>query len=190
MTNDPTISQRIASFGTGRAHRRSGGLAQTLKRQAQRAAEIAKVLGMTREELTGIRAKNWRKERRRRLEPARPITGPARPLLDRGGRLDGSGARCGSSPANLRFQRAPEAKSLAREPSSTASATADEERQRLHRQHHREQVDLAHSLPVGRVQEDRAGHQQAGDHRLPERREVARPCGRRPWRCARTAGGP
>ena len=47
VTNDPVISQRIASSGQDV---RTGGpeeMAQTLKRQAQRAAEIAKVLGLT-----------------------------------------------------------------------------------------------------------------------------------------------
>jgi tripartite-type tricarboxylate transporter receptor subunit TctC len=45
--NDPSISQRIASSGQDV---RTGGpdaMAQTLKQQAQRAAEIAKILGMT-----------------------------------------------------------------------------------------------------------------------------------------------
>jgi len=47
VVNDPAISQRIASSGQDV---RTGGpdeMAQTLKQQAQRAAEIAKVLGMT-----------------------------------------------------------------------------------------------------------------------------------------------
>ena len=45
--NDPAISQKIASSGQDV---RTGGpeqMAQTLKQQAQRAAEIAKILGMT-----------------------------------------------------------------------------------------------------------------------------------------------
>ena len=66
-----------------------------------------------------------------------------------------------------------------------------EERQRLDRERQREQIDLAHLLPVGGVQEDRAADQQRADHRLPERREVrAAAARRRPWRCARTAGRP
>jgi tripartite-type tricarboxylate transporter receptor subunit TctC len=47
VTNDPAISQRIAASGQDV---RTGGpeqMAQTLKQQAQRAAEIAKILGMT-----------------------------------------------------------------------------------------------------------------------------------------------
>ena len=47
VVNDPGISQRIASSGQDV---RTGGpdaMAQTLKQQAQRAAEIAKILGMT-----------------------------------------------------------------------------------------------------------------------------------------------
>ena len=47
VVNDPAISQRIASSGQDV---RTGGpdeMAQTLKQQAQRAAEIAKILGMT-----------------------------------------------------------------------------------------------------------------------------------------------
>lgn len=47
VVNDPAISQRIASSGQAI---RTGGpaeMAQTLKRQAERAAEIAKILGMT-----------------------------------------------------------------------------------------------------------------------------------------------
>ena len=47
VTNDPAISQKIAASGQDV---KTGGpeqMAQTLKQQAQRAAEIAKVLGMT-----------------------------------------------------------------------------------------------------------------------------------------------
>jgi tripartite-type tricarboxylate transporter receptor subunit TctC len=47
VTSDPTISQRIASSGQDV---RTGGpeaMAQTLKQQAERAAQIAKVLGMS-----------------------------------------------------------------------------------------------------------------------------------------------
>ena len=47
VANDPAISQTIASSGQDV---RTGGpaeMAQTLKQQAQRAAEIAKILGMT-----------------------------------------------------------------------------------------------------------------------------------------------
>ncbi len=47
VTNDPAISQKIAASGQDV---RTGGpeqMAQTLKQQAQRAAEIAKILGMT-----------------------------------------------------------------------------------------------------------------------------------------------
>jgi hypothetical protein len=46
VVNDPAISQRIASSGQAI---RTGGpaeMAQTLKRQGERAAEIAKILGM------------------------------------------------------------------------------------------------------------------------------------------------
>jgi tripartite-type tricarboxylate transporter receptor subunit TctC len=47
VTNDPAISQKIA--GSGQDVKTGGPeqMAQTLKQQAQRAAEIAKVLGMT-----------------------------------------------------------------------------------------------------------------------------------------------
>ena len=47
VVNDPGISQRIASSGQDVRTGGPGEMAQTLKQQAQRAAEIAKVLGMT-----------------------------------------------------------------------------------------------------------------------------------------------
>jgi hypothetical protein len=47
-----------------------------------------------------------------------------------------------------------------------------QERQRLNGERQRKQVDLANELPIGCMQEDGAGHQQATDHRLPERREI------------------
>jgi tripartite-type tricarboxylate transporter receptor subunit TctC len=47
VVNDPSVSQRIASSGQDI---RTGGpeeMAQTLKEQARRAAEIARILGMS-----------------------------------------------------------------------------------------------------------------------------------------------
>ncbi len=47
VTNDPTISQRIASSGQNVRTGGPGDMSHTLKQQAARAAEIAKILGMT-----------------------------------------------------------------------------------------------------------------------------------------------
>ncbi len=47
-----------------------------------------------------------------------------------------------------------------------------DEGQRLHQQHHRKDVDLAHFLDVGRDQDDGAEDQQRGNDRFPEGMEV------------------
>jgi tripartite-type tricarboxylate transporter receptor subunit TctC len=47
VTNDPAISQRIAASGQDVKTGGPEDMARTLQQQARRAAEIAKVLGMT-----------------------------------------------------------------------------------------------------------------------------------------------